>query len=143
MREKTRDLRTFRKRLKRQGKYKGAADAAPGKGSVFARFTELNIRITFLGQVQVNHRWGNIGEVVAAIQRQLRFILTLKFFEFLRIGTFNPARRRHVDGFINRLNVVFALQARDNNIKLQNAYGADNQIVVGNRTEYLNRAFFR
>nr|WP_261912713.1 biotin/lipoyl-containing protein [Salmonella enterica] len=31
--EKTRDLRAFRKRLKRQGKYEGAADAAPGKGS--------------------------------------------------------------------------------------------------------------
>ncbi|EHC96385.1 hypothetical protein LTSEURB_6595 [Salmonella enterica subsp. enterica serovar Urbana str. R8-2977] len=26
--EKTRDLRTFRKRLKRQGKYEGAADGA-------------------------------------------------------------------------------------------------------------------
>ena len=46
---------------------------------MLARFAELNIRITFLRQVQVYHGWGDIGQVIATVQRQLNFVLTFKF----------------------------------------------------------------
>ena len=63
------------------------------RGLVLAGFTELNVRITFLRQVQVDHRWRDIGQVIAAIQRQLNFILTLEFFEFLHVRTYQPSAR--------------------------------------------------
>ena len=110
---------------------------------MFARFAELNVWITFLRQVQVDHRWRDIGQVVAAIKRQLNFVLTLKFFEFLHVRTLNPARGRHVDRFVNRFHVVLALQARNHHVELQHADRANNQIVVGDWTEHLHGALFR
>ena len=45
---------------------------------MLARFAELNVGITFLRQVQVNHSRGDIGQIIATVQRQLNFVLTLK-----------------------------------------------------------------
>ena len=50
-----------------------AAKTALRRGLVLAGFTELDVRVTFLRQVQVNHGRGDISQVIAAIQRQLNF----------------------------------------------------------------------
>lgn len=36
-------------------------------GLVFPCFKEHYIRITLLGQIEIDHCWGDIGEVVAAV----------------------------------------------------------------------------
>ena len=58
---------------------------------MLASFAELDVRITLLRQVQVNHGRGDVGQIIAAIERQLNFVLTLKLFEFLRVAAFHPA----------------------------------------------------
>lgn len=56
--------------------------AALRKGLVLASFTEQNVRIAFLRQVQVNHRWRDICQIITAIEGQLNFVFTLKFLKF-------------------------------------------------------------
>lgn len=50
---------------------------------MLAGLVELNVRITFLCQAQVDHAGSDVSEVIAAIKRQLAFVLTLELFEFL------------------------------------------------------------
>ncbi len=51
---------------------------------MLAGLVELNVGITFLRQAQVDHAGSDVSEVIAAIKRQLAFVLTLELFEFLR-----------------------------------------------------------
>ena len=45
---------------------------------MLAGLVELNVRITFLRQAQVDHAGSDVSEVIAAIKRQLAFVLTLR-----------------------------------------------------------------
>ncbi len=110
---------------------------------MLARFAEHHVRVTLLRQVQVDHCRGDVGQVIAAIQRQLNFIFPLELFELLHVSRFNPARGGHVDRFVNRFHVVFAFQTRYHHVKLQHADGANDQIVISDRAEDLDRALFR
>lgn len=49
---------------------------------VLARFAEHHVRVTLLRQVQVDHCRGDVGQVIAAIQRQLNFIFRLNSSNF-------------------------------------------------------------
>ena len=49
---------------------------------MLAGLVELNVGITFLRQAQVDHAGSDVSEVIAAIKRQLAFVLTLELFEF-------------------------------------------------------------
>lgn len=64
---------------------------------MLAGLVELNVRITFLRQAQVDHAGSDVSEVIAAIKRQLALVLTLELFEFLRVRTFYPAGSGNVD----------------------------------------------
>ena len=64
---------------------------------MLAGLVELNVRITFLRQTQVAHAGSDVSEVIAAIKRQLAFVLTLELFAFLRVRTCYPACSGNVD----------------------------------------------
>ena len=64
---------------------------------MLAGLVELNVGITFLRQAQVDHAGSDVSEVIAAIKRQLAFVLTLELFEFLRVRTFYPAGSVNVE----------------------------------------------
>ena len=85
---------------------------------MLAGLVELNVRITFLRQAQVYHAVSDVSEVIAAIKRQLAFVLTLELFEFLRVRTFYPAGSGNVNGFVDSFNVIFAFQTRYHHSKL-------------------------
>ncbi len=53
---------------------------------MLAGLVELNVRITFLCQAQVDHAGSDVSEVIAAIKRQLAFV-TLELFQSLRVCT--------------------------------------------------------
>ena len=64
---------------------------------MLAGLVELNVRITFLCQAQVNHAGSDVSEIIAAIKRQLAFVLTLELFKFLRVRTLYPPGGGNVD----------------------------------------------
>ena len=64
---------------------------------MLAGLVELNVGITFLRQAQVDHAGSDVSEVIAAIKRQLAFVLTLELFKFLRVRTFYPPGGGNVD----------------------------------------------
>ena len=75
-------LRTFQKEGNGGVTRKSAACAALRQGLVLARFAEHHVRVTLLRQVQVDHCRGDVGQVIAAIQRQLNFIFRLNSSNF-------------------------------------------------------------
>ena len=56
---------------------------------MLAGLVELNVRITFLRQAQIDHAGSDVSEVIATIKRQLAFVLTLD------LSNFSIIRRQH------------------------------------------------
>ena len=75
---------------------------------MFAGLVETHVRITFLGEVQVDHTRRDIRQIIATIQRQVQFVLALELLKFFRILTFNPAGGGNIHRFVQGVNVVFA-----------------------------------
>lgn len=64
---------------------------------MFAGLVELNVRITFLCQAQVDYVGSDVSEVIVVIKRQLVFVFTFEFFEFFRVCIFYLAGSGNVD----------------------------------------------
>lgn len=110
--------------------------------SVLASLAELDVRVTFLSQAQVDHGRRDIGEVVTAIEGQVDLVLALELLELLGVGPFHPAGGGDVDRLVQGLDVVLALEARDHHVELQHTDRTDDEIVALQRTEHLHRPLF-
>ncbi len=104
---------------------------------------EADLWIALLGQLQVDHRWRNVGQSVAAIQSQEIVSLTLELIQFTLIRGRYPACRCNIYRLIHRLNLIFALEPTNHHIKLQDTHRSHDQVVVSKRAKNLYRAFFR
>ncbi len=112
---------------------------------MLAGLVELNVRITFLCQAQVNHAGSDVSEIIAAIKRQLALnLLRLNLSNFFASAHSTHRAVATLTDSYTASDVVFASQARYRYIKLQHTNRTNDQVTdnCGNRTEHLHRACF-
>src|SRR5690554_1083512 len=107
---------------------------------MLSRGGEAYLRPTLLGHLQVDSSGGDIGQVTAAIKRQVGTRLAPKLFQLLGVVAIDPARRLHVDRLIDTIHLILLLETMGDHIELQRTHGTKNQVVVVQRLEQLGRA---
>lgn len=64
---------------------------------MFVGLVELNVRIMFLCQVQVDYVGSDVSEVIVVIKCQLVFVFMFEFFEFFCVCIFYLVGSGNVD----------------------------------------------
>src|SRR5690554_6074409 len=123
---------------------RGTGAANPGTanptGSVLAGSVELDLRPALSGKIEVDPRRRDIRQRSGDVDRQVVRGLAAKLLELLGVLALHPARRGHVDRLEYAVHVVLMLEAKGDDIELQHAYGADDDVVVVEGPEQLRCA---
>ena len=105
-----------------------------------ARFHELQLWKAFLGQVEIDPARGQIDVVAGAVARDVVAERVDDRLDLV-VAPDNPARRRALIGIEDRIDTVLVFQAMRDNVELQRADGAEDQVVGRDGSKHLGRAF--
>ena len=94
------------------------------------RGAEAHIRPAFLCQLQVDTAGGHINQITAAVFGEVVVEFALEFFKLFGIVTTDPAGCRYAHVVVDAFDVVFRFEAEGGDIELEDADGAQNQVVV-------------
>ena len=98
--------------------------------------------MAFLRQLQIDAAGGDVHQLAVVVVREVRLVFVGKGFQRLVVRRFYPARGGDVHPFKLAIDVVFAFQPLFDDVKLQHADRAEDEVVADERLEELGRAFF-
>src|SRR3569623_3659023 len=107
--------------------------------SVFARRDEVDPRPALHGQVEIDARRREIGEVPGIVQGESVVGLAAELLEALRIVANHPTRGCDRHRLEQALHAVFVLQPLRDHVEMQPAHCAQYLIIAVERAEQLRR----
>ena len=105
---------------------------------MFPGFAEHHIGPTVLNHLQIHPTGRQVGEIAAAINGQVLFILFAEICQHLFIIAANPPCGKRAGVLPNALRPVLIAQTKSHHIELQHANRADNKLVFGDKTHLTN-----
>lgn len=119
----------------------GACFFQPGWSKHFPCLQEEDVRIAFLGEGEVDPVGGQVDVFVVAVEGDVVAGLVGDAFE-VGVAAAQPAGGGAGVGFEDDIDAVFEFQPVHDDIELQDAHGAEDEVVGGQRPEDLGGAFF-
>jgi hypothetical protein len=104
---------------------------------VLASSAEFHIRPALFHQRQIDPGRRQVGQVTAAVDREVFHGFVGELFQLLLIAALDPARGVHGDRLVGAFDLVFLFQAAGDHIELQHTDGAEDDVVAALGEEHL------
>ena len=103
---------------------------------------EPYLRPAFFGELQVDHGGGEVNQFTGMVEGKVGGGLDAESGEDGVVGGLDPTGGGDVDGLEFGFDAVFVFESGGNDVELEDADGAEDDVVSGQGPEYLGCPFF-